>query len=274
MGSRRAEIFLRLFYYNFESTKTNYAMIKSAIKKSAKWFITLFYKNKLVNILLKINDKRYLHPDVPLSSDTYHMDYLIKFGNHPGKKILEVGSREVTGVSNARKAFSDAEYVGFDYYPGPNVDVVGDAHKLSQYFNEQFDIIYAYSVFEHLAMPWIASLEIAKCLKVGGIVCITTHFSYSAHERPWHFFQFSDMALKTIFSSQLGFEVIEAGVSNPIIGRFSSNAQAELANRPVFGLYCHSTFLGRKVKEVPTDFDWRKINLEEVVGITKYPEPK
>ena len=54
-------------------------------------------------------------------------------------------------------------------------------------------------------MPWIVAAEIAKVTKVGGIVFVETHFSFSSHDRPWHFFQFSDMALRVLFSSALGF---------------------------------------------------------------------
>ncbi len=73
-------------------------------------------------------------------------------------------------------------------------------------------------------MPWLVATEIAKLLNVGGHVFVETHFSYSSHERPWHFFQFTDMALKLLFNEALGFECIEAGVSNPIVGRFSTLA--------------------------------------------------
>ncbi|MEM6837004.1 MAG: methyltransferase domain-containing protein [Cyanobacteria bacterium P01_C01_bin.120] len=165
-------------------------------------------------------------------------------------------------------------YIGFDYYAGRNVDVVGDVHKLSSYFSKQekFDIIYSSACFEHFAMPWIVATEIAKVLKVGGMPFIETHFSYSSHERPWHFFQFSDMALKVLFSEALGFECIEAGLSNPIVGRFSSLADEYLQNQPVSGLYCHSEYLGKKVREVK-DFNWNDIALSSVVGQTKYPEP-
>ena len=57
-----------------------------------------------------------------------------------------------------------ASYVGFDFYPGENVDVVGDAHKLSSYFghDEKFDLIFSSAVFEHLHMPWIVAQEIQK----------------------------------------------------------------------------------------------------------------
>lgn len=219
-------------------------------------------------------DKKYLHPDVPrtqLVSHRNHLNHLESAGNRPGIKILEIGSREVTGKSNARKRFAAAHYVGFDYYPGENVDVVGDAHRVSHYFGqEEFDIIYSSAVFEHFAMPWVVATEIAKILKVGGIVFVETHFSYSSHERPWHFFQFSDMALKSLFSPALGFECIEAGVSNPIIGRFSYFADEYLKFTPVTGLYCHSEYLGRKIKHVD-HFDWNKVALEELVQGTAYP---
>jgi hypothetical protein len=121
-------------------------------------------------------------------------------------------------------------------------------------------------------MPWIVATEISKLLRVGGILFVETHFSFSSHERPWHFFQFSDMALRVLFSPALGIECIEAGMSNPIIGRFSSLADEYLRFRRVPALYCHSEFLGRKVREIE-DFSWASVDLQQVVGETTYPEP-
>jgi len=223
-------------------------------------------------------DRNYLAPDVPVSKMVSHQKwqkYLYDVGNKPGMKVLEIGSREVTGASNARKEFGKADYVGFDYYPGDNVDIVGDAHKLSSYFKdgEKFDIIYSNVCFEHFAMPWIVAIEITKLLKVGGLVFVETHFSFSSHERPWHFFQFSDMALKVLFSEALGYECLEAGMSNPIVGRFSSLADVHLRNIPVSGLYCHSEYLGKKTRAV-NSFDWMQVDLSKVVGGTEYPKPK
>jgi SAM-dependent methyltransferase len=223
-------------------------------------------------------DEQFLSADVPMSKIVSHQKwqkYLYQIGNKQGMRILEIGSREVTGKSTAREGFSNATYIGFDYYPGNNVDVVGDAHKLSKYFSkeEKFDIIYSSACFEHFAMPWIVATEIAKLLKVGGIVFVETHFSFSSHERPWNFFHFSDMGLRTLFSPALGFECIEAGMSNPLIGRFSSLADDYLRYAPVIGLYCHSEYLGKKIKEIEK-FDWETVDLADVVGDTKYPEPK
>jgi hypothetical protein len=225
-------------------------------------------------------DKEFLVPDVPIAKTVSHQKwqrYLSEVANKPRMRVLEIGSREVTGASNARKEFANAEYIGFDYYPGDNVDIVGDAHKLSSYFKngEQFDLIYTSACFEHFAMPWLVTPEISKLLKVGGHVFVETHFSFSSHERPWHFFQFSDMALKVLFPEALGFQCIEAGMSNPIVGRFSSLADDYLKNKPVDGLYCHSEYLGRKIKEIDIKgFDWTRLDLSRVVEGTAYPEPE
>ena len=223
-------------------------------------------------------DRGFLVDDVPMSETVSHQkwqEYLYRIGNKEGLRILEIGSREVTGLSEARQRFAAAEYVGFDFYPGSNVDVVGDVHRLSSYFKEgeQFDIIYTSACFEHFSMPWLVAPEIAKMLKVGGILFVETHFSFRAHERPWNFFQFSDMGLRVLFSSALGFECIEAGMSNPIVARFSALSDAYLRYKPISGLFCHSEFLGRKVREVPC-FEWNQVSLDEVVSGTVYPPPK
>jgi SAM-dependent methyltransferase len=244
-------------------------------KKAAKKAFMVAYRS-FVGLFGSFADRLFLDPNVPMARMASHanfLQYLTKIGNHKGVRILEVGSREVTGKSKAREQFSNAEYVGFDFYPGPNVDVVGDAHQLSKYFGDQkFDIVYSSAVFEHLAMPWLVATEIAKLLKVGGTVLIDTRFCYRTHERPWHFFQCSDMALKVLFSPALGIECIEAGASNPMVGRYSAFADPNLRFKPITALYAHSSFLGRKTRDVD-HFDWATIDLDEVVYGSRYPLP-
>ena len=200
-------------------------------------------------------------------------DYLAQEFNRPGMKVLEVGSRVVTGA-NHRHRFSEADYTGFDFYPGENVDVVGDAHQLSSHFPEgqTFDLIFASAVFEHLHMPWIVAEEITRLLKVGGHVFVETHFSYIAHERPWNFFQFSDMGLRALFNDGLGYDVVDSGLSNPIAGFFTQHADRYLRHRPITELYCHSEILVRKRENV-TGFDWRSVAVDRVVDGTRYPPP-
>lgn len=200
-------------------------------------------------------------------------DYLIDLANKNHWRVLEIGSREVTGVSSMRKRLFDAEYVGFDFYSGNNVDIIGDVHKLSSYFNgEKFDLIFTSACFEHFAMPWIASQEIVKLLKVGGYIFVETHYSYSSHERPWHYFQFSENALEVLFNREMGIECLEKGVSNPLIAEFSKYAVKYLRGRKIPGLYCHSEFLGKKFKDVD-DFNWYNVNVEDIYRGTKYIEP-
>ena len=237
---------------------------------------TLYGLRRAVLALENRFDRNYVIADVPSAKIGAHgkwLDHLQAIGNKPGFKVLEIGSREVTGRSVARAKFGQAEYVGFDYFAGPNVDVVGDAHKLGTYFTDKFDVIYSSACFEHFAMPWIVAEEIAKLLKVGGTVFVETHFSYSAHERPWHFFQFSDMGLRVLFPEAMGYECIEAGVSNPMVGRFSSLADAYLRNQPIPDLYCHSSYLGKKVRDVAS-FSWANVDLAAMVGETSYPHPR
>ena len=62
-------------------------------------------------------------------------------------------------------------------------------------------------------------------------------------------------------------------MSNPIVGRFSSLADDYLKNKPIGGLYCHSEYFGKKIKDIK-NFEWHQIALESVIGETKYPEPK
>lgn len=250
--------------------------------KDCSIVITVFNCKEIIEQLrkLKIYNYRiasevYKTADVPCDEEINHdnwINYLSSKFNKKGMKVLEIGSRIVTGSCN-REKFNNAEYVGFDIYSGLNVYVVGDAHKLSSYFNEKFDLIFSSAVFEHLAMPWVASLEIIRLLKVGGYVFIETHYSFSSHERPWHFFQFSENALDVLFPQKFGMKCEKKGCSNLIEGKFSDYSSEYLQGRLVEGLYCHSEYLGKKVSEVE-QLSWDNVGLEDVTHGTLYPSAK
>lgn len=223
-----------------------------------------------------MNDNQYLAAGVPMAEIVSHAKwprYLYSIGNKEGISILEVGSRG-PAATEFRSHLPKARYVGFDYYPGQNVDVVGDVHKLSSCFESgrQFDIVFSTACLEHFAMPWIAAREMVKMLKVGGTLIVETHFAYGSHSRPWHFFHFTDMALRCLFPAAMGMECIEAGMSNPLVGRFSALADGYLQNKPITGMYCHAGYLGVKRCEVP-GFRWEDANIDELVNGTKYPVP-
>ena len=220
----------------------------------------------------EIWERRSVVEDVEISHGNWGSFLEANF-NIPGYDILEIGSRVVTGA-NFRNCFSKANYVGFDYYEGSNVDVVGDIHNLSQCFDRKFDLIFSSAVFEHLAMPWKAALEIIKCLKIGGYVFIETHYSFTRHEEPWHFFQFSENALHILFPEKFGMQCIRKGCSNPLVARFAEDAAYYLKGKFVKNMYCHSEIFLKKVREVPSgQLSWDNILLSDVVGSTEYPKP-
>jgi SAM-dependent methyltransferase len=200
--------------------------------------------------------------------------YLSTFANDEAYRILEIGSREVVSASVWKSWAPKCDYVGLDVLPGANVGVVGDAHRLSDYFEpESFDVVIAVAVFEHLAMPWVVAEEITKVLKPGGLVLIETHFSYSEHELPWHFFQFNKNGLECLFNTGLGYELVDSGMDTPMIGRFAFDAAAHLRGLPTRDLYCHSSLIARKVRSASLNAGadiWRA-SYDEVIEGTMYP---
>jgi len=153
-------------------------------------------------------------PLSPGSEDPYHQvfpKFVEAANNKKDARILELGSRNVSGNTRNDSFKNYKEYIGFDILEGPNVDKVGDVHKLSQYFEKgSIDFVFCISVFEHLMMPWKAVLEMNKVLKVGGEVYISTHPTWSPHELPWDFFRFLQNSAHSLFNKHTGFELIEA----------------------------------------------------------------
>lgn len=198
-----------------------------------------------------------------------------KIVNDEKLHVLEIGSRIVSpGSSSKRSLFeSSASYTGFDYYPDSNTDVVGDAHKLSNYFDRKFDAIFSISVFEHLAMPWKVALEINKLLNHGGISFHATHFSWPLHDQPWDFYRFSDNGLRNLFCEPIGFQVIECGYWGPLRMHLDNPG----IGQELFPLSVGYGGVGILSKKF-ADYDEEKIKWDieagDVVSQTHYPLPK
>lgn len=210
----------------------------------------------------------------PLPFDPW--EWLSSFANHKESRVLEIGSREVVGKSAFKACLPLANYTGFDFHAGPNTDVVGDAHRLTDHFeSNSLDAVYSTAVFEHLAIPWVVTEEIAKVLRVGGVACISTHFSYGEHEMPWHFFQFNTAGLEALFNERLGFKTIAVGKEMPMVGRFAYDCDANHAGKTIANLYCSSYIITKKVKDIfhgnaNQVFHWRDA-LDGIYGNSRYP---
>ncbi len=190
----------------------------------------------------------------------------------PEPFVVEIGSRDVTGVTRRDLFPTAGRFVGFDVHPGRGVDVVGDAHELSKYFEpNSVDAVLSASVFEHLVFPWKVVLEINRILKPGGYVFLSTHPTWPAHELPWDFWRFPVAGISNLFIPQTGFELIEA------IEGLPCRAYSLVADAPTRLLYRYTMNMGVGVLARKTgDYDREQLRWDvdpRSVVKSEYPNP-
>ena len=107
-------------------------------------------------------------------------------GDLSGQKVLEVGSRIVTGsIRGYIESLNPEEYVGIDIVPGEGVDLILDIHQLSEHFGENvFDLIISSDTMEHIEDLESASNNMHRVLKMGGKMVL----SVPMMETPYHGF--------------------------------------------------------------------------------------
>lgn len=153
--------------------------------------------------------------DAFLNSEAGYWDYVRTL---PNGNVLEIGSRARSGISRRNLFPATCSYTGFDIVAGENVDCVGDAHALSRVLPlNSFDAVFSVSVWEHLCMPWLVSLELNRVMKVGALAMINTHQSWPSHEEPWDYFRFSDYSWDALFNADTGFEIVTRGTGIPCV---------------------------------------------------------
>jgi hypothetical protein len=152
------------------------------------------------------------------------------------------------------------------------VDVVGDVHKLSQYFDrDRFDVVFAISVFEHILFPWKAVLEINRVMCLGGCLLVTTHPAWPAHELPWDFWRFQQNGFIALLNKHTGFEIQMSAEGLP------AQAYSLVSDPPTRGLAYQPLNQGVAVMALKTG-NYREdllrwdIELSEVTR-TMYPQP-
>jgi SAM-dependent methyltransferase len=197
-----------------------------------------------------------------------------KVNNIPDACLLEIGSRNVTGTVHRGNYKSVKEYVGFDYHAGENVDVVGDAHKLSGYLpHEHFDAVFSNVVFEHIAMPWKAVLEINKVMKKGGLLLINTHPAWPPHELPWDFWRYQKASFAALLNKKTGFKILACEERDRAsLVAYSRHLSKACRNMPKNSVYLSVGVMAEKIGPADETLSWN-VDLEDFVeGI--YPPPK
>jgi len=133
---------------------------------------------------------------------------------HRGR-VLEIGARARSGNTRREHFPPPAAYIGLDISPGPNVDIVGDAHHLSRLVTGKFDAAFSVSTFEHMLMPWKVVLELNKILHDGALVFTHSHQTWPLHDAPWDFWRFSQDSWHGLYNRHTGFEIVKAKHAQP-----------------------------------------------------------
>jgi SAM-dependent methyltransferase len=120
-----------------------------------------------------------------------------------GKRVIEVGSYDVNGSVRSAILGGGAEsYVGVDIAPGPSVDVIQDATRLTERFESgSFDVVLSTEVVEHVR-DWRAVFVGMKALCApGGVVVVTTRSpGFGYHPFPEDYWRFTTTDMQLIFA--------------------------------------------------------------------------
>lgn len=116
----------------------------------------------------------------------------------PGDKLLDAGAGECKWAEH----FPEAEYIGLDYKVGDEewdfsrVMIEADLNDKIPMDDNAVDVIISIQVLEHLNNPKQAMKEMARVLKPGGHLFMTTPFSYQEHQQPYDFYRYTRYGLQ------------------------------------------------------------------------------
>jgi SAM-dependent methyltransferase len=137
--------------------------------------------------------------------------------HYAGKEILDVGC----GIKPYRALFADAErYIGIDLPNSGKIDVAGSA-LLLPFKAASFDTVLCNEVLEHVPEPSTLMLEVARVLRPGGTLILTTPQTWGLHLEPYDFYRYTKYGL-TYLATKNGLEVIEI---SPTCGMWATWSQ-------------------------------------------------
>lgn len=164
------------------------------------------------------------------------------YGNRDNLSIGEIGSYDVNG-SVRSSAPNNCTYVGFDFNPGPGVDVILNDPYHIPVADNTFDMVVSSSCFEHSEMFWLTYLEALRILKPSGLLYINAPSSWMCYHRfpvdCWRFYPDAAKALDTWSNrNNIPTMVLESYISTPsVIGECADNISVFLKDRQYVNLF-------------------------------------
>lgn len=91
-----------------------------------------------------------------------------------------------------------ANVINFEIENFINTDVIGAGEELP-FKDNSFDVVFSFSVLEHIKNPFAAASEIYRVLKPSGILYANTPFLIPEHGYPHHYFNMTQQGLESLF---------------------------------------------------------------------------
>ena len=116
------------------------------------------------------------------------------------KAVIHEATGNILDIGCGRQPYrawvqTTGKYIGLDIDRMNNIlDVVSTSIVLP-FDTASFDTVLCFEVLEHVPQPFSTFAEIARVLKPGGILLLTTPQSWRLHEAPYDFFRFTCFGL-------------------------------------------------------------------------------
>jgi len=120
--------------------------------------------------------------------------FLLTQKNEKRLDILDIGGEK----DFYKEYFPNSHKITFNIDSEREPNIVGDAHDLSQFKDNQFDIVLMIAVMEHLKDPEKVVREIKRVLKPDGKFIFTTVFVFPIHDAPGDYWRFTYFGLKEL----------------------------------------------------------------------------
>jgi SAM-dependent methyltransferase len=204
-----------------------------------------------------------------------HLDFFEVAATAPPGPILIIGARaaeENTRLDIELRERSGREVVCVDIHPGIGVDVVADAHLLSEVFAaDTFAVTTSAAVLEHLEAPWLVAAQCAAVTMTGGLAVHLAPFVWPAHAQPNDFWRFSPQGLAVLFGPAAGFEVLDSGSEKPAVVMPDSSWRRGHLSMPTLATNSLSWVVSRRAASPAPTMIWRYDAAAGAARAQQYP---